>query len=211
MNVALQPEVGSRQILDGREWQRAHLRIFKRNGVGPVAIQGDAVDSDDVPRNVVAQHLLAAITAVHCGLQRSVADRIQRVKVLSGAIDGVALLDDDPMHDQRIKLFHLVRVETNGHTYVAHAAGLTMDAASAEGNDLGSGSSAVEALDGRIGRCGKTCVNFAKSDMQGASLSRATATLAPHQGAEMPLVIPVKVSRRATAAGCRTRHSLRCR
>ena len=73
--------------------QNAHFGVLKRNQVARVDHASQSVQSDNIARHVKARDLLAAVAAHHGAFQKTEANGVKRLKLVSGPVKRLAAAD----------------------------------------------------------------------------------------------------------------------
>ena len=122
MQVALQSRHVTRQLLETLQGHGADLAVFERDRLSLVPPVVDAVEPEQVTRQVIATDLLPSVFRQHRGHGRALPDGMKRRKGVSRAIQDVAFFQPLARGDKLIELADVVGLEAERQAQFAHAA-----------------------------------------------------------------------------------------
>jgi hypothetical protein len=103
--------------------KRHSITVSSATGVARIALAVDAVEADDLARQVEAQHALVAVRVVDVGLHRAGPDRCDRVERIALAEHVLAGGERADVVDQHVELAQLALVDALLEARVRERAG----------------------------------------------------------------------------------------
>ena len=113
--MALQSHHFTRQLLDSVKRHDTNFGIFKRYCIAGVDIFHNAVKADDFTRHLKASDLIASILGRNRGFEKTGADRKQRRKFFSVAVQPGTPFDLAANRNNVLYFFQLIGLKTHGH------------------------------------------------------------------------------------------------